>query len=70
LPFLGTALGFIAYLWGLGIYIKGTASSHQLSLERALLAVILPILILLLLVFLGVAGLGTLIAISAAGGSH
>lgn len=69
-PFLGTALGFVAYFWGLGIYIKGTATSHQLSLERALLAVLLPILILLLLAFLGIAGLGTLIAISSAGGSH
>ncbi len=69
-PILGGVLGFIAYFWGLAIYIKGTATSHQLSLERGLLAVILPVLILLLLVFIGAAGLATLIAISAAGGGR
>jgi hypothetical protein len=67
-PVLGGVLGLIAYVWGLAIYIKGTASSHQMSLERALLAVVLPLLLVLLLVFIGAMGLAALIAISMAGG--
>ena len=45
IPILGGILGLIAYFWGLAIYIKGTASSHQMSLERSLLAVFLPVLL-------------------------
>lgn len=69
-PLLGSVLGFIAYIWGLALYVKGTATSHELSLERALLAVLLPLLIILLLVIIGATGLATLIAISVAGGGR
>ena len=31
IPILGGILGLIAYFWGLAIYIKGTASSHQMT---------------------------------------
>ena len=35
IPIVGGILGLVAYFWGLAIYIKGTASSHQMSLERS-----------------------------------
>jgi hypothetical protein len=66
-PVLGGILGFLAYFWGLAIYVKGTSVSHQLSIERALLAVLLPALIALLVAIVGATGLATLIAISASG---
>lgn len=68
-PVLGSILGFIAFFWGLALYVKATKSSHQLSLERALLAVLLPALAVLLLVIVGATGIATLIAVGAAGGS-
>lgn len=68
-PVLGGVLGFIAFLWGAAIYVKGTAVSHQLSIERALLAVLLPALIALLLIIVLATGLATLIALGLAGAS-
>jgi hypothetical protein len=68
-PVLGGILGFLAYFWGLAIYVKGTAVSHQLSIARALLAVLLPALVALLVMIIGATGLATLIAISASGAS-
>jgi hypothetical protein len=67
-PVLGGILGFIAYFWGLAIYVKGTATSQQLGLERALLAVLLPILLALLIAIVAATGLATLIALSMSGG--
>ncbi len=52
-PYLGTVLGVLAFFWGLAIYVKATAVSHELTFERALLAVLLPAL----LVAVGVAAL-------------
>jgi hypothetical protein len=69
-PLLGSVLSFIGYIWGLALYVKGTAISHELSLERALLAVLLPLLIILLLVIISATGLATLVAISVAGGGR
>jgi len=66
-PVLGGILGFLAYFWGLAIYVKGTSVSHQLSIERALLAVLLPALIALLVAIISATGLATLIAISMSG---
>jgi hypothetical protein len=68
IPILGGILGLIAYFWGLALYIKGTASSQQMSLERSLLAVFLPVLLILLLVVIGAIGLAAIIAISMSGG--
>lgn len=68
IPILGGILGLIAYFWGLAIYVKGTASSHQMSLERSLLAVFLPLLLIVLLVFIGAFGLAAILMISMAGG--
>jgi hypothetical protein len=38
-PYLGGLLALIAFIWGLALYVKATAASHQLTLDRALLAV-------------------------------
>ncbi len=51
-PVLGAVLGVIAFLWGVLIYVKATAVSHELSLGRATLAVALPLLILILVIAL------------------
>jgi hypothetical protein len=66
-PVLGDVLRFIAYFWGAAIYVKGTAVSHQLNIERALLAVLLPALIALLIAIVLATGLATLIALGLAG---
>ena len=58
LPYLGAITGLIAYIWGGAIYVKATAVSHELTLGRALLAVILPVAILLAL--MAVFGIGLL----------
>lgn len=44
-PVLGAILGIVAFLWGLAIYVKATAVSHELPVERAALAVVLPVLV-------------------------
>jgi len=51
-PYVGGVLGFIAFAWGVGVYVKATAVSHELSIERAILAVLLPVLIALVIVVL------------------
>jgi hypothetical protein len=38
-PYLGGLLAFVAFIWGLALYVKATAASHELTLDRALLAV-------------------------------
>ncbi len=66
-PVLGTVVSVIAYFWGLALYVKGTAVSHQLSTERALLAVLLPALIALVILIILATGVATLIAIALSG---
>jgi hypothetical protein len=46
IPFFGWLIGLIAILWGAAIYVKATQWGHELSLERALLAVLLPAIVL------------------------
>ena len=43
-PVLGPLLAFVAFIWGLVIYVKATATTHELSLGRAILAVALTVL--------------------------
>lgn len=53
IPFVGFLISIIAFLWGVAIYVKGTAVANRLDVGRALLAVAAPILVLLaLLTFL------------------
>jgi len=66
-PFVGGVIGFIAFLWGAIIYVKATAVSQKLSIERAILAVLLPLLVavvLLIVAIIGVAGIMGIIVAS------
>jgi hypothetical protein len=65
IPCLGAILGFIAFIWGLVIYVKATAVANELSLGRALLAAILPAAVLIGLISLVVIPLVLLIVIAA-----
>jgi hypothetical protein len=66
-PYLGSLIGFVAFAWGAAIYVKATAVSHDITLERAVLAALLPLLVALtILIVLGI-GLIVFIAIAAAG---
>lgn len=68
IPVLGAILGVVAFLWGVVIYVKATAVSHALSFERALLAVLLPLLMIVLLVALLLPVVGGAIALLSLGG--
>jgi hypothetical protein len=60
-PILGGLLAFIAFVWGLALYVKATAVSHGLTLDRALLAVaFIPIMLpgILLWIVLAMSALG------------
>lgn len=58
-PVIGALLGLVGFLWGLTVYVRATAVSHELTVARAFLAVILPILLaivlalILLMVYIG-----------------
>jgi hypothetical protein len=52
IPCLGPILAFVAFVWGLVIYIKATAVANELSPGRALLAAILPAAVLIGLISL------------------
>ena len=62
---LGPILGFVAFVWGLVIYVKATAVANELSSGRALLAVILPAAVLIGLVSLVAIPVVLLIVIAA-----
>jgi hypothetical protein len=66
IPVLGPLLGLIAFIWGVAIYVKATAISHDFSYGRAAVAVFLPLLIIAVLVAVFGAGIVTLIAIGSA----
>lgn len=42
-PVMGAILGVVAFAWGAAIYVKATAVSHELPVERAVLVVVLPL---------------------------
>ena len=68
-PYVGSLLAFVATIWGLAIYVKATAISHQISGGRALLAVALPLLVAIGVGLLLLAGLAMLMAVSVALGA-
>lgn len=70
IPYVGGVIGFAAFAWGLAIYVKATAVSHKISVERAVVAVLLPAVVAALLLLLFVMGIVVLIAASAAGGGR
>jgi hypothetical protein len=64
---LNTLVGFVAWAWGIAVYVKATAAANEFSLGKATLATILPVLLVVLLAMLlaSVAVIG--IVVSAAG---
>jgi len=50
IPFLGGLLGIVAFFWGLVVYVKATAVANRFSMEKGLVAVLLPAIVLMLLV--------------------
>ncbi len=64
-PCLGAILGFVAFIWGLVIYVKATAVANELSLGRALLAAVLPAAVLIGLISLVVIPIVLLIVVAA-----
>ena len=64
---LNTVIGFVAWAWGIAVYVKATAAANEFSLSKAALATILPVLLVVLLAMLlaSVAVIG--IVVSAAG---
>ena len=67
-PLLGPLTGLIAFFWGAVIYVKATAVSHELTIERSLLVVLLPLLVALLISIL--LGLGLIVVIAIVAGSR
>ena len=66
-PYVGSVFSFIAFLWGVGIYVKATAVSHELGTGRAVLAALLPLLVVAFLaavIAIGIAGTVVLILLT------
>ena len=65
IPCVGPFLAFIGWLWGVAVYVKAVQVSQRLDTGKALLAVILPALILAVIVMI-VAFIGLLAILAAA----
>ena len=68
-PVVGALLGLVGYLWGLIVYVKATAVSHELTAGRAFLALILPIL-LAIVVILALLGIYIVFVVLVSGALH
>lgn len=67
-PYVGTWLGVIAFVWGVAIYMKATAVSHRLQGVLGAVAVLLPLVVAAFLSILIIFGVGTLVVLLSAGG--
>lgn len=67
-PVAGFLLGLLAFVWGVVVYVKGTAVANRFGVGRALLAVLAPILFLVGLAILVLIAL--IVALVAAGGGR
>jgi hypothetical protein len=61
-PCLGSVVGLIAFVWGIVIYVKATLVTHELTVGRALVAVFVPMLAIVLLILVGAALVGGLVS--------
>lgn len=66
IPCVGPFIAFIGWLWGIAVYVKAVQVSQRLDTGKAILATILPALILAVLVMI-VAFIGILAIVAAAG---
>ena len=64
---LGALLGFIAWAWGVVIYIKGVAVAQEINTGKAILAVLLPFMVAFLFALLLLVSVGVLIAVASGG---
>ncbi len=64
---LAALIGLVAFVWGVVIYGKGTAIAHELTAGKAVFAMLLPVLVLVLLAMFAMVPLALLIATSAGG---
>jgi hypothetical protein len=69
IPGLGVVVGFLTTLWGIAIYVKGVEVSQRFGLGKALLATILPALLLGILILFAIF-LYTIVVILVASGSR
>lgn len=67
-PVAGPILSIAGAVWGLVVYVAATAASQRLSISRALLAVVLPVVVLLVVLSLTVFPIGLIALLS--GGSR
>ncbi len=63
-PPIASLLGLVAFVWGIAIYVKATAVANELTIGKAIFAVILPILVLVVLVVLVAIVVGVIALIS------
>ena len=63
---LNTLIGFVAWVWGVAVYVKATAMANEFGLGKATLATLLPALLaaLLAMALVMVAAIGIAIAAS------
>ncbi len=59
-PYVGSWLGVIAFIWGVAIYMKATAVSHKFQGVLGVVAVLLPLVVVATLSILLIFGVGTL----------
>ncbi len=64
IPYIGSLVGLIAFVWGVAIYVKGTAVANRFDLGRAILAIVAPFIILFVLMVIAVLLLVLLIIIN------
>jgi hypothetical protein len=62
-PILGFFLSLAAFVWGVAVYVKGTAIANRLDTGRALVAVLAPWLLLFALAILGTIAVAVLLIV-------
>jgi len=67
-PYVGAFLGFVAFIWGLAIYVKATAVSHQFRPALGFLAMVLPVIVVAMLSILAIFGVGAVALIAGLAG--
>ena len=68
-PCLGGLLGLVATVWGIAIYVKALAVANDFGVGRAIVATVLPALIIAVLALLGLMGLVLFVVASESGQS-
>jgi hypothetical protein len=62
IPCLGRILSLVAFVWGILIYVKATVVSHELTVGRAVVAVLLPMAAIVVLVLAFAVVLGAVLS--------